>query len=891
MPNAPKSRFLITTVAPLIAVLALLGMVCQIAAAGNTSTPRLLVFSATEGFRHGSIGAAHSALTDLAADNGFSIEITEDANAFNAGNLANYEAVAFVLTSGDVLNNAQQTAFENYIRAGGGYVGVHSASDTEYSWPWYGQLIGAYFDRHPPQQDATVSVEDSSHPSTTGLPASFSRFDEWYDFRTNPRPNVNVLLTVDEDSYNGGEMGSDHPIAWYQEFDGGRSFYTAMGHTNASYSDDTFVAHLLGGIQYALGGSQSSEGPLTVDSSGQWFIRRDSGRPVFMAGVGGPEGFLYETDARKQEIVDDLVSSGANALYMHSIRSFEGDGFSYEDPFNVNEDETSGIAPGVFDNWLSFLNQLDQAGIVSWFHVIDDTARPWGCDVPLSQDAVDYIEALVTTFRGLDNLVWLAGEEYLMGNCTTGEDNDLMSAIAAEIRRHDPVHPIGVHHNNGQSMQFGTDPNVNVFAQQICGNASLRSPEGVHSQAEQGSWVYVMSECHPWHLDLLHDGDRTNIRQSNWGSAMGGGYVLLYNAYECAHGGRLCSRNASGDPAQGNDPHDPTSDMLGDLRRLREFMESAAFNTLTPRDNLAAGDTLWALANTNTQNYVLYDLDSPTTLGVQGLAPGQYTLTWFDPASGQSSMETRNASAAPFTVPIGFGNEVALHLAPSGTIENRAPLSAADSYSTSQDAVLTVDAPGVLNNDSDLDGDAISAILIDPANMGSVNLAANGGFNYTPNIGFVGTDTFTYQASDGALNSATTSVSISVGQSPITLQLVNAADDLDAGSLETDQTVLLSSLGFTEFSVRTDDIPNGTASIAFALSGPVATNQVENVAPYSLFGDSAGDFAGELLLPGSYSLQVSAFSQANAAGDPIAVVTVTFTVTNNAEGIFLDGFE
>ncbi|MFK7958792.1 MAG: ThuA domain-containing protein [Lysobacterales bacterium] len=875
----------------LIALAVLTGILCQTAVAGNSAAPQLLVFSATEGFRHSSISAAHSALTDLASNNGFSVDITEDPTVFSAGNLSNYDAVAFVLTSGDVLNNAQQSAFEGYIRAGGGFVGVHSASDTEYSWPWYGQLIGAYFDRHPAQQDATVTVEDNNHPSTTTLPTSFSRFDEWYDFQTNPRPDVNVLLTVDEDSYNGGQMGPDHPIAWYQEFDGGRSFYTAMGHTSASYSEPTFVAHLLGGVQYALGGSSGGEGPLTVDTSGQWFIRRDSGRPVFMAGVGGPEGFLYESDARKQEIVDDLVSSGANALYMHSIRSFEGDGFSYEDPFNINEDETSGIAPGVFDNWMTYLTQLDQAGIVTWFHVIDDTARPWGCSVPLSQDAVDYIEALVTTFRGLDNLVWLAGEEYLMGSCSTGEDNDLMSAIAAEIRRHDPVHPIGVHHNNGQSMQFGTDPNVNVFAQQICGNSALRSPAGVHSQAEQGSWVYVMSECHPWHLNLLHDGDRTNIRQSNWGSAMGGGYVLLYNAYECAHAGRLCSRNASGDPTSANDPHDPTTNMLGDLRRLREFMESAAFNTLTPRDNLAAGDTLWALANTSTQNYILYDLDSPATLGVEGLAPGQYTLTWFDPASGQSSMETRNASDAPFAVPGSFGAEVALHLAPSGTIENRPPLSSADSYSTGEDETLTVAAPGVLDNDSDLDGDPITAVLIDQANSGSVTLAADGGFSYTPNGGFTGSDTFTYQATDSTLNSPTTSVTISVGQSTITVQLVNAGDDSDAGLLENNQTLLLSSLGFSEFSVRTDNVPAGTASIEFTLTGPVATTRVENVAPYSLFGDTNGNFAGETLNPGNYLLQVSAFGQANAAGDALATVTVSFTVTNSAELIFSDGFE
>ncbi len=856
--------------------------------AGDPSAPRLLAFSATQGFRHGSISAAQTALGQLAQDNGFAVDFTEDPAEFNSSNLTDYAAVAFLLTSGDVLNANQQAAFEAYIRAGGGYVGIHSASDTEYSWPWYGELVGAYFDRHPAQQTATLSVENSDHPASRELPASFQRFDEWYDFQTNPRGSVNVLLTIDESTYNGGGMGADHPIAWYHEFDGGRSFYTAMGHTNDSYSEPLFLAHLLGGIEYALGG----EGPLTVDASGQWFVRQDSGRPVFMAGVGGPEGFLYESDARKQEIVDALIASGANALYMHSIRSFEGDGFDYEDPFNVNNDTTSGIAAGVFDNWLGFLTQLDQAGIVTWFHVIDDTARPWGCSVPLSQDAVDYIEALVTTFRGLDNLVWLSGEEYLMGRCSTGEDNDLMSAMAAEIRRHDPVHPIGVHHNNGQSMQFGTDPNVNVFAQQICGSQATRSPAGVHGEAEQGSWVYVMSECHPWHLNLLHDGDRSNIRRSNWGSAMGGGYVLLYNAYECAHAGRLCSRDSAGDPTAANDPHDPTPDMLADLRRLREFMEGAAFNTLTPRDNLASGDTLWALANTTTQNYVLYDLDSPATMGVTGLASGQYTLSWFDPASGLSVTEVRDASAAPFTVPDQFGAEVALHIAPSGTLENRAPLATADSYATELDQTLSVTAPGLLANDNDLDGDPLTATLVDQASNGQATVNPNGAFTYAPNSGFTGTDTFTYQASDGLLNSATTTVSVAVGQSPITLVLINATNDTDAGVLNPNQALVLGSLGFSEFSVRTDAVPGGTASIGFTLSGPIATTRVENFAPYSLFGDMGGDYAPENLAVGSYTLVVEAFAETNAEGAVLASVTVPFTVTQTADQlIFSNGFE
>lgn len=215
--------------------------------------PQILAFSKTEGFRHGSISNALEALQTLGAEHGFTVVATEDAADFNPVNLSGFAAVTFVMTTGDVLNSTQQSAFEAYIRAGGGFAGIHSASDTEYGWPWYGGLVGAYFARHPSRQDAILMVEDANHPSTSGLPGTFSRFDEWYDFQTNPRGQVNILLTIDEDSYNGGGMGNDHPMAWYHEYDGGRSWYTAMGHTNDSYTEPLFLEHLLGGIQYAAG--------------------------------------------------------------------------------------------------------------------------------------------------------------------------------------------------------------------------------------------------------------------------------------------------------------------------------------------------------------------------------------------------------------------------------------------------------------------------------------------------------------------------------------------------------------------------------------------------------------------------------------------------------------
>jgi len=224
------------------------------AAAKSPAPYRLLVFSKTAGYRHASIPDGVAAVRALGAKSGFEIDATEDAGAFRDDNLKRYAAVVFLSTTGDVLDDAQQKAFERYIRGGGGYVGVHSATDTEYEWDFYGRLVGAYFASHPKgTPTATVRVEEAKHPSTAPLPAAWTRVDEWYNFKANPRGSVRVLATVDEKSYEGGTMGADHPVVWCHEFEGGRAFYTALGHTAESYADPLFLAHLLGGIRYAAG--------------------------------------------------------------------------------------------------------------------------------------------------------------------------------------------------------------------------------------------------------------------------------------------------------------------------------------------------------------------------------------------------------------------------------------------------------------------------------------------------------------------------------------------------------------------------------------------------------------------------------------------------------------
>ncbi|MES5819017.1 ThuA domain-containing protein [Streptomyces sp. RG80] len=236
----------------------LLGCVSGPAASqGGDDGKRVLVFSKTAGFRHDSIPDGVTALKQLGETSGFSVDATEDAATFTSGNLRRYDAVVFLSTTGDVLNTAQQRAFEGYIRHGGGYVGIHAAADTEYDWAFYGGLAGAYFQSHPAIQPATVDVEDHAHPATSALEQTWNRTDEWYNYRSNPRERAHVLASLDETSYTGGTMNGDHPIAWCQNYQGGRAFYTGGGHTKESYADPVFRRHLAGGILYAIGDVQA----------------------------------------------------------------------------------------------------------------------------------------------------------------------------------------------------------------------------------------------------------------------------------------------------------------------------------------------------------------------------------------------------------------------------------------------------------------------------------------------------------------------------------------------------------------------------------------------------------------------------------------------------------
>ena len=236
----------------LLHCLLLISLPILITSATTKQKKKILVFAKTAAFRHASIPKGKEALLLLGKQNNILVDTTEDASFFTPSKLKQYDAVVFLSTTGNILTDEQQKAFEEYIKSGKGFVGIHAAADTEYDWPWYNKLVGAYFLSHPKQQKAKLTITDHKHASTKHLPTTWERFDEWYNYKSRNK-DVKVLMTIDESSYEGGKEGAYHPMAWYHQFDGGRAFYTALGHTDESYKEENFLKHLLGGIKYALG--------------------------------------------------------------------------------------------------------------------------------------------------------------------------------------------------------------------------------------------------------------------------------------------------------------------------------------------------------------------------------------------------------------------------------------------------------------------------------------------------------------------------------------------------------------------------------------------------------------------------------------------------------------
>ena len=280
-------------------------IIASLSSQALATDPRVLVFSRTTGFRHDSIPDGIAALKKLGTTEGFAVEASEDPHVFQDGELAQYQAVVFLSTTGDILTREQQEAFERYIRRGGGFAGIHAAADTEYEWPWYGDLVGGYFASHPEIQQAQIRVVDKAHPSTHELPRRWNRRDEWYNYQANPRGEVHVLAVLDEKSYHGGTQGVDHPIAWCHEFDGGRAWYTGGGHTEESYSEPLFLKHILGGIEYAAGLKPGDCGA-TLDANYEKVILDDKAQnPIALAPADDGRIFYIERNGELRVYLPD----------------------------------------------------------------------------------------------------------------------------------------------------------------------------------------------------------------------------------------------------------------------------------------------------------------------------------------------------------------------------------------------------------------------------------------------------------------------------------------------------------------------------------------------------------------------------------------------------------
>jgi cytochrome c len=295
-PRALRWAALAASATLALALLSLLGAAasCHVAArqpAAAYAPFKVLVFAKTTGYRHASIPTGIQAIKDLGAANKFSVDVTEDDSRFTDSNLARYATVVFLSTTGDpVGTQAEKNAFQRYIGHGGGFVGVHAAADSGYNWAWYGRLVGAYFTQHPAIQPALLKVEDLVHPATQGLPRSFALADEWYDFQTDPRGSVHVLTSVHDNSYRGSTMGADHPTTWCHGYDGGRAFYTALGHTTDSYREANFLHLLLGGILSTAGAvpadcsvSAPPAVSLTANADGTYVTAENAGTWLLVA--------------------------------------------------------------------------------------------------------------------------------------------------------------------------------------------------------------------------------------------------------------------------------------------------------------------------------------------------------------------------------------------------------------------------------------------------------------------------------------------------------------------------------------------------------------------------------------------------------------------------------
>ncbi len=226
---------------------------------------KALLVTTTKGWHHESLHAGVLALQDLGRKNFFDVVLLENPNGFTEKYVSQFQVIIFLNTTGDIFNAEEQKVMEKFIQSGKGFVGIHSASDTEYDWEWYTKLVGRMFNIHPTVQTAQVNIVDNSFPGLQGFAGNKLWTEEWYDFTPEKTPGLNYIMAVDENTYDAkvswgskksDGMGKLHPIAWYHNYDGGRSFYTALGHLPTNFDEPAFRNHLYAGIFWAATGKK-----------------------------------------------------------------------------------------------------------------------------------------------------------------------------------------------------------------------------------------------------------------------------------------------------------------------------------------------------------------------------------------------------------------------------------------------------------------------------------------------------------------------------------------------------------------------------------------------------------------------------------------------------------
>jgi cytochrome c len=285
---------------------------------------QVLVFTKTDGVRRPSIQDGVRTIRSLSGANGFRVTVTQDAAAFTPENLAGFRAVVFLNTTGNVLNPVQESAFEGYIRAGGGFVGVHAAAETEPDWKFYQDLVGTRVTSASGVSPGNVQVADRAHPSTETVPRTLTLTEEWYNFASNVRGSEHVLATVDEQSFTGGTMGFDHPIAWCQDHVGGRSWYTGLGHSIESYRANAFRKHLLGGIQWAAGVVEGDCGATVLGNYEKVTLNDEPGEPMSLSVL--PDGRVLHNTRGGQIRLYDPASGASPVITTIPVYSHDEDG-------------------------------------------------------------------------------------------------------------------------------------------------------------------------------------------------------------------------------------------------------------------------------------------------------------------------------------------------------------------------------------------------------------------------------------------------------------------------------------------------------------------------------------------------------------------------------------